>query len=145
MRASESGASEEVLNNLRARINANAEFHTAALNGIVERGAAEQAALDIVNQHNIALAEQAELMDSMVSITASLSTAFGEVGEAIGKAGEALVKMAAVEEKNAAKKKALAKEIAAAEKGSDKELKLKKEEAKLDAKSRADQLSTITW
>lgn len=144
MRASESGASEEVLNNLRARINANAEFHTAALNGIVERGAAEQAALDIVNQHNIALAEQAELMDSMVSITASLSTAFGEVGEAIGKAGEALVKMAAVEEKNAAKKKALAKEIAAAEKGSDKELKLKKEEAKLDAKSRADQLDGIS-
>jgi len=144
MKAVETGADERTLQAIRDRIDANAVFHASALSGILQRGEAELASLETIREHNILLASQAEMMESMVSITTSLGSAFGEVGDAIGRAGEAILKFAQNDEKYLAKKKQLTKEIAKAEEGSDKQMELKKQDAKLDAKFQTQQLDGIS-
>ncbi len=48
---------------------------------------------DKTTQYNQLLARQTEQMNTLVDVTASLASLFGEVGENIGKAGEAMLKL----------------------------------------------------
>lgn len=91
---------------------------------------------------NATLAEQKKTMEDMVSITMSLTTAFGEVGASIGKAMETVTKFAQTEEKYTAKKLAAQDELSKA-KNDTQITAAQKKLAKLEDKHTEDQLDGI--
>ena len=80
---------------------ANALFYTQAIAGETGLTAAKQSTIRVQGAMSALQAKQTEELSKMVSITESLSTVFGTLGESIGKAGEALLKMAQDDEKYA--------------------------------------------
>lgn len=98
-------------------------------------------------EHKAMVESQAESMAKMVSVTESLTSAFGEVGTAIGKVGEAILNMAQDEEKYAERKLALQKETAAARDDAktnpDGYKKALENEAKLESKNTSTKLGNI--
>lgn len=109
----------------------------------IAQNTATQQAIALQTTQNEQAAMYKGIMDSMVSVTANLSTIFGEWGDSVGKSGEALAKLALDEEKYLKDKKDLQDKIDKGDTNSKETIADRVALATLEKKNTKDQISNI--